>query len=117
MRRRDIILRRLPLFSQILSIAFEGLRFIETYATCVSFYKTAIEDSSRQAFVVVALYSLEVAHRDARLIGDLSKRNAALLARETQLFTDSSCHCQSASAQAFFRSRSLYLMRSQYGKV
>ena len=83
-------------------ISFDRFSFIETYATRIGLDKAAIEDSARQTFVIVGLNGFEVAHRNARLIGYLAQSNASLLARESQLLTDSSCHHQSA-ALAFGR--------------
>src|SRR5262249_47537559 len=91
------VVRRLTQLAHDACVAFDGLFFIEANTLGVSLDETPIKDSAGQAFVVVAFDCFEVAHGNARLIGNLTQWQASLFSCEPPLFTDSSHRYQSAS--------------------
>jgi len=82
-------------FAQVPRISFDRLAFVVADTTGVGLYKTAIKNTSGQAFVVVRFNCLEIVDGDSGLIADLAKANASLLAGESQLFAYTCCHLQS----------------------
>ena len=92
--RVDIV-RRVAVFAQVSRVTFNRLAFIVADAAGIGFYKTAIEDTSGQAFVVVRLDGFEIVDGYSSLIADLAQADAALLASESQLFAYTCCHLQS----------------------
>ena len=89
------VVSRLAVFAQIAGVTFDRLAFIVADAFGVGFYKTAIEDTSGQAFVVVRFDCFEIMDGNACLIADFAQTNTALLAGESQLFAYTRCHLQS----------------------
>src|SRR3954463_8771199 len=89
------VISRFAVFAQITSVAFDRLAFVVAHGFRVGLYKTAIEDTSGQAFVVVCFDGFEVMNGDTGLIADFAQTDAALLASESQLFAYTRCHLQS----------------------
>ena len=89
------VVSRLAVFAQIAGVTFDRLAFIVADASGVGFYKTAIEDTSGQAFVVVRFDCFKIMDGNACLIADFAQTNTALLAGESQLFAYTRCHLQS----------------------
>jgi hypothetical protein len=59
-------------FSQIASVSFNCFAFVVADALGVGLYKTAIENTTGQAFVIVGFNGFEIMDRDAGLLADLA---------------------------------------------
>jgi len=60
-------------FAQITSVAFNGFTLVVADALRIGFDKTAIENTSGQAFVVVGFDRFQVMDRDSRLLANLAQ--------------------------------------------
>src|SRR6185369_14090303 len=92
----DLIRRFAAVLAQIARVAFDRFAFVVADALRVGLYKTAIENTPGQAFVVVGFDCFEIMDRDSGLIADFAWADTACLACESQLFADTRCcHLQS----------------------
>src|SRR5215510_12658957 len=91
MQRRGVdLIRRITVFAQVTRVAFDRFALVVPNTLRVRLYKTTIEHTARQAFVVVSFDGFEIMDGNSCLIAD-----TALLAGESQLFAYIRCHLQS----------------------
>ncbi len=96
MHRRCVdVVGRITVFAQVTRVTFNRLALVVADTLGVGLYKTAIENTSGQAFVIVRFDCFQIMDRDAGLIADFAQADAALLAGESQLFAYTCCHLQS----------------------
>src|ERR1051326_65325 len=89
------VVSRLTMLAQVTRVTFDRFALVVTNTLCVGLYKTAIEHTAGQAFVVIRFDGFEIMDGDSCLIADLAQANASLLASESQLFAYTRCHLQS----------------------
>ncbi len=92
--RVDVVCR-LAMFAQIARVTFNRLAFVVADTPRVGLYKTAVEDTSRQALVVIRFDGFEIVDGDSGLIADFAQANTSLFPSESQLFAYTRCHLQS----------------------
>lgn len=92
--RVDVV-RRFAVFAQITRVTFDGFAFVVADTARVGFYKTAIENTTWEALVIIRFDGFQIVDRDTGLIADLAQTNASLLPGESQLFAYTRCHLQS----------------------
>ncbi len=96
-RGGGLFLLETPLARRVL-VEFERARFGEADVARVGLDEGLVEDAARKGVVVVGLDGFEVAHGDARLLGDFAQVDAALKARATQLFAEGAFGAPTRSA-------------------
>jgi len=89
------VVGRLAVFTQVTRVTFNRLALVVADTLGVGLYKTAIENTSGQTFVIVRFDCFQIMDGDAGLIADFAQADAALLAGESQLFAYTCCHLQS----------------------
>ena len=92
--RADVVCR-LAVLTQILRLTLYGLALVVAHTLRIGLYKTAIEDTAGQAFVVVGFDGFEIMDGDTRLLANFAQADTSLLARESQLFAYTRCHLHS----------------------
>src|SRR5215468_119415 len=96
MQRRGIdLVGGFTVFAQVARVTFNRLALVVADTFRVRLYKTTIEHTARQAFVVVGFDGFEIMDGNSCLIADVAQADTALLAGESQLFAYTRCHLQS----------------------